>query len=93
MENNEIITSLAKTIGYLSGIQQLFPNTEDMVKEGIEGCTAAINTLSEKEAYKPQPGPELTYVTDCCCGRCDASIFREDLYCRLCGYPVDWSKE
>ena len=47
----------------------------------------------EPKAFKPQPGPELTYVTNCCCGKCDASIFREDLFCRVCGSPVDWSNE
>ena len=92
MTNEEIITSLAVAIGCLKGVQKVYPSTKDSTDTGMAGCYAAIKEL-DKKAYKPQPGPELTYTTDCCCGNCDASIFRNDSFCRVCGSQIDWRDE
>ena len=46
--------------------------------------------LIDMEKVEPEVSCEMKYWTNCECSNCHIQIFREDLFCRGCGRPIEW---
>lgn len=85
------LEKLRKDLGY--GL----PDRSNVVVEYLNSLTDAIELLKEQEAVVP------VYTTISHpfhigilyrCGNCHHSLTRdEDLFCRHCGKPIDWTKK